>query len=199
MVCWDGQLANPGKPIVWSPSLQLKTPIVCTNVLFLCQLKIFGKFMCKCLRMLAVYIVTVVLAYITTFPSSETAYGGNYNLQYLFPQYRRYLHPDVSQYIPPPPVLQASEKIDVPKNALIPGRPISIFVPSAGLMNDRYSGFVETFNDNEEISEARDATLNHRVIFRDRINTVGKYHGTARLVSSFAVSTETPQSGLYSS
>lgn len=129
--------------------------------------------------------MTLTCIFAATFPLSEIATGGNYNLRYLSGEYRRDLRPQISAYH------KAAETVagrPFPPYALVPGVPISLYIPRAGflwaddLVWDIDSG---NFKPEGEIADIpigiQEKNLDHlvnpqpRIIFSDQFGTVGEY------------------------
>jgi hypothetical protein len=109
-----------------------------------------------------------------TFPLSETATGGNYNLRYLSSEYRRDLRPQIGAY------QKAADRVAgraLPPHALVPQAPISLYIPRAGfLWADDLAWDINSGNFKWDADHLRHISdPQPRVIFSDQFGTVGEY------------------------
>ncbi|KAI1771874.1 hypothetical protein F4818DRAFT_193167 [Hypoxylon cercidicola] len=77
-------------------------------------------------------LLTVIAVYGLLFPFSETSFGNNYNLSFLDPASRRALHS--SEPVTLDALGLSKQEKHVPRHALIPYLPLSLYVPNAGFL-----------------------------------------------------------------
>ncbi|KAE8315359.1 hypothetical protein BDV41DRAFT_531755 [Aspergillus transmontanensis] len=138
----------------------------------------------------AVVAATLTSIFALTFPWSETSLGGNYNLHYLPASFRRELRPAIGAFSPG--VAEVGGR-SFPTYSLVPGAPVSLYIPGAGfLWTDELTWDINShkFEWKEEtrpswlqsstinaIEEHIDHVSNNesRIIFSDEFNTVGPW------------------------
>ncbi|RJE26607.1 hypothetical protein PHISCL_01021 [Aspergillus sclerotialis] len=125
---------------------------------------------------------TTVSVFTVVFPLSETSYGGNYNLHYLSPHFCRLLRPlvpEIAQIVQhhAGPFLSSGQAF--PPYALLPGIPMTMYVPKAGFLwtdnlvwdpkEHTFREDVDVWNDEEASKETLESSLHYRVLFMDEV------------------------------